>query len=247
MREPNTRLRPPRERFELSLDGRQVASAVVGALVLLAVAFVLGLVVGKQIASRHAERTPAGDLEALDRAPAQPPVKDESLTFHDRLTKDAPAQLPPVPAQAKGERGSREAESKGGASSPPPLTSPKVSAAPTPGPPPSPTASSPASSAPTGSSTATPNATPNAAPRARAVPTKPWTVQLAAAQDRAEAERIAGKFSGLNARVEEAEVPGKGRFYRVRVGGFDTRESAERYLRDVARETGAKGFVTATR
>ncbi|HEY6003380.1 MAG TPA: SPOR domain-containing protein, partial [Anaeromyxobacter sp.] len=82
---------------------------------------------------------------------------------------------------------------------------------------------------------------------AKPPPAKPWTVQLAAAQDRTEAERLAAKFSSLNPRIEEAEVPGKGRFWRVRVGGFDTREAAERYLRDVARETGAKGFVTPTR
>ena len=37
------------------------------------------------------------------------------------------------------------------------------------------------------------------------------------------------------------------RFYRVRVGAFETRQEAERYLRDVARETGAKGFVTPSR
>ncbi|HEY6006540.1 MAG TPA: SPOR domain-containing protein, partial [Anaeromyxobacter sp.] len=89
MRDPNPRLRPSRERFELSLDGRQVASIVAGALVLLAVVFVLGLKVGEQIALRRAEREPGGDLDALDRAPAPPaPVKDEALTFHDRLTKD---------------------------------------------------------------------------------------------------------------------------------------------------------------
>jgi cell division septation protein DedD len=33
----------------------------------------------------------------------------------------------------------------------------------------------------------------------------------------------------------------------VRVGAFDTKQAAERYLRDVARETGAKGFVTPSR
>ena len=76
---------------------------------------------------------------------------------------------------------------------------------------------------------------------------KPWTIQLAAAQDRSEADRIATRFAALNPRVEAADVPGKGRFYRVRVGGFDTKEAAERYLRDVARETGAKGFVTPAR
>jgi cell division septation protein DedD len=44
-----------------------------------------------------------------------------------------------------------------------------------------------------------------------------------------------------------ADVPGKGRFWRVRVGGFDTKDAAERYLRDAGRETGAKGFVAPAR
>ncbi|HEY6098848.1 MAG TPA: SPOR domain-containing protein [Anaeromyxobacter sp.] len=216
MREPNARLRP-REKFELALDGRQVASIVVGALVLLAVVFVLGLNVGKQIALRQAERGPAGDLEALDRAPAPPaPAKDEPLTFHDRLTKDAPAPLPPDPVA-------------------PPPRAQASAPAPTPTPSPAPP------------STATPTPSPTPAPKPPAKPAKPWTVQLAAAQDRAEAERLAGKLAALNPRIEEADVPGKGRFWRVRVGGFDTKEAAERYLRDVVRETGAKGFVTPTR
>lgn len=220
MREPNPRLRPPRERFELSLDGRTVASIVAGALVLLAVVFVLGLNVGKQLALRRAEREPAGDLDALDRAPAPPAqVKDEALTFHDRLTKDAPPPLPPAPEAA----------------APTPSPTPKSTPTPTPTPAPAPTSITP----PTPTAAATSNRRPP--------PAKPWTVQLAAAQDRAEAERVAAKFSALNPRIEEADVPGKGRFWRVRIGGFDTRDAAERYLRDVARETGAKGFVTPTR
>jgi cell division septation protein DedD len=68
-------------------------------------------------------------------------------------------------------------------------------------------------------------------------------VQLAAAEDRTEAEKLAARFAALQPRVEEALVPGKGRFFRVRVGSFETKDEAQRYLRDVARETGAKGIV----
>ena len=64
---------------------------------------------------------------------------------------------------------------------------------------------------------------------------------------RGEAERLAARFAALGPRIEEAFVPGKGRFFRVRVGSFDTKDAAQRYLRDVARETGAKGIVTTTR
>jgi cell division septation protein DedD len=207
MREPNPRLRA-REKFELSLDGRQVASIVVGALVVLAVVFVLGLNVGKQLAARQAEGRGAGDLDALDRAPAPPPAKAEPLTFHDRLTKEPPA--PPPPPEA----------------APPPQAPP-----PTP-----PEAAPPPAAAPAG---------PESAPPPAAL--KPWTVQLAAAGDRAEADRFAARFAALHPRIEDAIVPGKGRFFRVRVGSFETKDAAQRYLKDVARETGAKGIVVPTR
>jgi DedD protein len=213
MREPNPRLRP-REKFELSLDGRQVASIVVGALVVLAVVFVLGLNVGKQVALRQMEARRAGDLDALDRAPAAPAGSPEPLTFHDRLTKETPA--PPPPPEA--------APAPPSAAAPPPAPPPPA-AEPAPAPPP-----------------------PAEAPAADAPPAlKPWTVQLAAAEDRAEAQRLADRFATLHPRVEEALVPGKGRFFRVRVGSFDSKEAAQRYLRDVARETGAKGIVVPTR
>jgi len=58
---------------------------------------------------------------------------------------------------------------------------------------------------------------------------------------------MAARFEAFRPRVEAAEVPGKGRDWRVRVGSFDTKEAAERYLADVTRETGAKGWVTAGR
>lgn len=218
MREPNPRVRA-REKLELSLDGRQVASIVVGALVVLGVVFVLGLNVGKQLAVRQQEAGRAGDLEALDRAPAPPPARPEPLTFHDRLTKETPAPPPP-------------AEQQHPAQPAPAPAAPSQAAAPPPAPSPSPEPAPVAEAAP--------------APPAQ-VPAKPWTIQLAASEDRVEAERLAARFATLNPRVEEALVAGKGRFFRVRIGGFDTKEAAQRYLRDVARETGAKGIVTPTR
>ncbi len=215
MRDPNPRVRA-REKFELSLDGRQVASIVVGALVVLGVVFVLGLNVGKQLAVRQVAAGRAGDLEALDRAPTTPPSKPEPLTFHDRLTKETPAPPPPPEPTAR------------------------------PVPPPVPPAPQQAVAPPAAPEPAAPPVAP-AQPAAKPGALKPWTVQLAASEERSEAERLATRFSSLNPRIEEAVIAGKGRFYRVRVGSFDTKEAAQRYLRDVARETGAKGIVTPSR
>lgn len=258
MRDENVRVR---EKFELSLDGRQIASIVVGALVILGVVFVLGLNVGRQIAARQVEAARGGDLEALDRVPvatAQPAKND--LTFYDQLPKGKPAPPPPEPAR--------------------PTPSPaQPSAAHPAAPPPAQVATSPAPSAPSTAPASAPAATPPvapspsapalaavaAAPAAAGAPvkkasaTKPpaparpaaaegaFVIQLAATSSRAEAERLVARHHELSPRIETADVPGKGRLYRVRAGSFGSRAEAERALAVAARQSGAKGFVTAAR
>ncbi|WP_242346543.1 SPOR domain-containing protein [Anaeromyxobacter terrae] len=241
MRDENSRVR---EKFELSLDGRQIASIVVGALVILGVVFVLGLNVGRQVASRQADAARAGDLEALDRPPSTPSpgVDDASLTFHDRLVKQKPATPPPVPA----------AITSAASASPPPSPSPAPAVRPS-----SPTLA--AAAAPPAPQAATPPSPAPAKPpeekaQVQARDAKPapsgggaFTIQIGATQQRPEADRIAARYRSLRPRVETADVEGKGRWYRVRVGSFETREAAERYRKDVARETGVPGYVTASR
>lgn len=216
MRDVNPRT--SRERFDLSLDGRQIASVVVGAIVVLAVVFVLGLNVGKQLARREERLPPTGKeaLAALDTAPVAPApaVRDEALTYHDRLMKERPVAPPAEPAPA-----------------PAPVATP-----PAPPPPPEPTP------APT-----PPAAPPPVAAEPPAAPPAPlagdWCVQVGAANERAEAERIASKFERFKPRIEVAVLQGK-TWHRVRVGAFAEKADAERFLKDLARETGAKGFVT---
>jgi cell division protein FtsN len=82
-----------------------------------------------------------------------------------------------------------------------------------------------------------------ARPAASPIPEGEWCVQLGAANDRGESEKLAAKFERFEPRIEVAEVQGK-TWYRVRVGAFATKGAAEKYLKDLARETGAKGFVT---
>jgi DedD protein len=209
------------EKLELSLDGRQIASVVVGALVLLGVVFVLGLNVGRQIAARQTEAARGPSLEALDHAPvaAAPSVPAAALTFHETLTRERPP-APPVPKDTP--------------APPEPTPAQLAAAAPAPR----------GAAAPAAPATITAIADDPAAP---AAPAGIYTIQLGAAQDRAEAERLAARFHAWSPRIEAAEVSGKGRVFRVRVGSFDTREAAARYLADVSRETGARGWVTASR
>ena len=42
-------------------------------------------------------------------------------------------------------------------------------------------------------------------------------------------------------------MTGKGRWYRVRAGSFESREAAERLRREISRGTGASGYVVAER
>lgn len=211
-----------RERFELSLDGRQVASVIVGALVILAGVFVLGLNVGRQIGlQRDAAPQHASDpLAALD-APSpksdagEPPPR---LSYHETLTRpQAPEPRPAAPKAAPAPPAPADSAPPAPAAAPAPVPAPAAAPPPAPAP----------------------------KPRALPAPREPaFAVQVGASQDPAEAARIVEKFKAQRARVVAADIPGKGRWYRVRVGAFEDRASAEAYLKDLARETGAKGFVT---
>jgi cell division septation protein DedD len=66
---------------------------------------------------------------------------------------------------------------------------------------------------------------------------KAWTVQVLAERREEEALRSAEILTqkGFPARVESAEVPGKGLWYRVRTGGFDSRAAAAETLERLRR------------
>jgi cell division protein FtsN len=74
----------------------------------------------------------------------------------------------------------------------------------------------------------------------------PFTVQVKATQSQGEADKFAAKLrlQGYHSSVAAADVAGKGKWYRVRVGHFDTRAEAEHYLTDFERETHLSAFVT---
>ncbi len=268
--------RPAREKFEFSLDARQVAGVILGSLGALGLAFFLGHSLGQRVAERptavarpNAPVAPPSDpLAALDQAP-RPDGGEPSapLSFHEALTsaRPPPDRLPPAP-KAQAAPAPAPEPARASAAAPAPRTVPVA---------PSPLAAAPAATAapsgPTGPTTpanappatapavgadgaaavaakasaAAPAApTPKAAPAPRGPAAKgAWVVQVGATQERFEADRIAARFASRGARVLVADVPGKGRVYRVRMGSFETREAADRYLRDLERTTGAKGFV----
>jgi DedD protein len=254
MRE-NTRIR---ERFELSLDGAQVAAVVVGALVVLGAVFALGLNVGKQVTARAPAPHPAraeNPLAALDRPPAPPPEpKEPRLSFHEALTKgsaDGPAvsepKAPPRPAPGTPVTGTAlnalpppeppaltPAQTTGGTSTR--TATPTSSRPPTAAAPAKVATAKPAPKSPMAAAVAKAAALPGAPPGA-------FAVQVGATQSEAEAQRLQRRYAGEGARVAPADVPGKGRWYRVKVGSFPSRAEAEKRLAALKAQ-GVKGFVT---
>lgn len=90
-----------KEKFDVSLDNRQIVSLLIAGIVVLGAVFVLGVVVGKKLAGdAHASNAP-DLLSALDaNAQALQAVqKEPHLTFQDELTRKASAEpvTPPAP------------------------------------------------------------------------------------------------------------------------------------------------------
>ena len=83
-----------KEKFDVSLDNRQIVSLLIAGIVVMGAVFVLGVVVGKKLAG-NAQTASAPDLlSALDaNAQALQDVqKDSPLTFQDELTRKAAAE-----------------------------------------------------------------------------------------------------------------------------------------------------------
>lgn len=235
------------EKIEIALDRRQVVSIVLGSTILLGVVFYLGVTVGKELAQPPPAPI-AGSLDDLDREAER---IAQQLTFPDALT-DEPAPPPPSPTAAaearvdaeearRAEAARREAERR---------------------------AEEAARKAETEAAAAHTTEQPAAAAVARAEAPEPaapapdepkreaqagagageggaFTVQVGAMPNRAEADALVAQLRsrGLSPYVVEADIPGKGHFYRVRIGRFPTREAAQRYLADLKREAELGGFV----
>jgi DedD protein len=251
-----------REKIELSLDNRQVVSLVIGSLVVLGVVFVLGVMVGKGLAPAG-KGAPQDLLGTLDRAGVPDAGPQLALTFQKELTQPAPP-VPPPPLDAHAakpvEKQAPKVDVHPPASKPEPANPVEtVASAEEPRKPLVPREqkdeprSTPAPVAPAmdrklsdAFSAAKKDAPKKEAP-APAAPRDGFTVQVAASQSKDEAEGVLQKLrgSGLRPYVMDVELPGKGHWYRVRLGSFKGRDDAEKYARDLKRETGLTAFVTA--
>ena len=210
-----------REKIELTIDDRQVAALAVGALLLLAGMFALGLLVGMQLVRRSPHPLLAGDLAALDAQRAQA----------QNAAAPVPMRAPPSPRERE-ERPEQQVAA----------VRPEAPARKEMPPPPATVSVAPARTPAVG------------AERPVDLPEAPgdvgkFTVQLGASQDQGEAAQLAARARsvGLQAYVAEARLPSKGVWYRVRVGAFADKDSAERFRRDVDRELRTSAVVMPSR
>lgn len=240
-----------KEKYEVSLDNRQIVTLTVASLVVLGGVFILGVVVGKKLAAEQAalSKPPADLLSQLDEKTnaLEAAKQDAALTFQDELTKKTPTVVmdppvvkpvepakPPEPAKpvelAKAEPAPAPEAEK-------PVEQPKLAETPKP--------------EPVATRTTDAGGLKEAFGKVQKPPTETaadgsWTIQLSAYQDRAEADRFAAglRDKGYAPYIVEAAIPGKGTWFRVRMGRFGSKDAASRYMDDFKRETAMNAIVT---
>jgi len=188
-----------RSKYELRLDNRQIAYLLIGELVILALVFGLGVVIGKRL-GRLVGETP---LEELTPLAAQTPGGADALSLANSFGGPIPAQTPTQVVDLT--------------PTPEGMTTPMEPATPQP---------SAADLAPAVEPTpAPPAASGDAAPPAGSY----WTVQVGSYPTQGEAQELRQRLatSGNQAYIEVTEVPGAGTRYRVLVGHFANRPAAD--------------------
>ncbi|MFT3708083.1 MAG: SPOR domain-containing protein [Archangium sp.] len=251
-----------KEKIELSLDSRQIVTITVASLVVLGGVFMLGVVVGKKLSAEAVatqQKQPTDLLSQLDqKTDALEDVKaDAALTFQDELTRKQPtlvAEAPVVkpveapvvkPVEAvKPPEPVKPTAPEAVVAPEPVVDEPKLAEAPRPEA--TVTRTVDAGGANLKEAFGKVQKAPEAAPSSLGGNDGQWTMQLSAYQDRGEADRFAAglRDKGYAPFIVEANIPGKGTWYRVRMGRFPTKDAATRYMDDFRRETAMNAIVT---
>jgi DedD protein len=232
-----------RDKIEISLDGRQVFYLFFGGAVIACLVFVLGVMVGKRVEARahvdraatSAARDPLAALDALDAssrgaASLRPGAgSGRAVAGSDRAAvADLASAQRAAGAAARAQPAARPDEAADEAAGPAPAAKPEPAARPAPkpehavAPKPAPAAKpEPAAAA---------NA-PAGEPAAHPEPGKQkpkFTLQLSSFQDRHEADSFLDtvRTAGYHAYLVEADVDGKGTWYRVRLGAYASYDDA---------------------
>jgi cell division septation protein DedD len=231
-----------KDKVEISLDGRQIFFLFFGSAVAACLIFVVGVLIGKRIEARALALQPApieDPLAALDQL-GDADEADDGLTFHKALTpparekvekqekgekqqkleKPKPVELAGPPSLDKAGEGGEERE---------PVKEARVEVKPEPKKPaPVKAATAPLPAAKPQVVQAAPVAGKTAAPKKPDAAVAHFTLQLSAFPDKGDAEEFMRKIqaAGYKPFLVASEIPGKGVFFRVRVGDFASRQAA---------------------
>jgi DedD protein len=238
-----------KETIQVSLDGRQIFCLFAGGAVIASLVFVLGVMVGRRVEARaHPERAgasgAAGDpLAALDRIAASDGAADSELAFASALRgHGGDDALGPVDVslEKKGQKSLSDAPGLGGDApddgdadsdgEAPPAAEPDSDADPAGGA----GAAAPAVQAQAAAKAKAPAAAAPADDKAAAGPAEVapakahFTLQLSSFQSQAEANAFRQQLekAGYQPYQLQAEVEGKGTWYRIRVGHYKDYDDA---------------------
>lgn len=235
------------ERNQDDSPGRKAAMLGMAGLSTVALVFAMGVMLGGPSQTQPTEDD--DPLAALagsmtERAPAAPETEDEDradelqpgeVQFHEQLTDDRP-EVEAALAAAAAEQQVLATETEGAAQAALPVV-PEAA----------PAAVVTAASAPAGDVARMPteSAIPDGAHPAAAGHEGAFTLQVVSYRTREEATVFAEALRGRGheAFVTRAELPGRGTYFRVRIGPFDTRIAADRYRATFEREEGMNTYV----
>ncbi len=245
-----------KDKVEITLDGRQLFFLFFGGAVITSMMFFLGVMTGRRLEARSLALQPPSIDDPLAALDQLGDVEEEGLTFHHSLTHGA-KQKPG--AASSHSSASSPTSSPSAAPSPSPVSASAASVASSP-------SAAPAASAP--SPAASPSAKPAPAPSPGAKPASPspavasakptapatpppsvpghFTLQLSAFADKADADAFVKRMqgSGYKPFVVASEIPGKGVFYRVRLGDYTNRESATAAKEELEKKQSVVAYVT---
>jgi cell division septation protein DedD len=210
-------------RYDLHLTGPQVVGIVAGSLVVVGMAFGLGVGAGRMLAETPAEPRPAATVGSAPDA-GSPKV---DYSYQRELTRADPPPVAPPKAVAAPKPAV------------PATTVPVVTAAADGGTPPE-AAPAVERAVAAASHVDSPPAT---------GPEDKFAVQFGAPADSAVAEKLAGRLIGFgySAYVVPIDIPSKGKFYRVRVGRFPSQDAAEALRDEAATQHKMWGMVMPSR
>ncbi len=251
-----------KEKIQIRLDGKQVGGLVLGAAIVAGGVFWAGYVMGAELGRPPAPTPTAVVVEApmADRAapaPAAAPMAPPKFTYDRSLTTPTPPVQIDDPTLQIGHEKREELQAKEKAAAQRAMTAfaeAKLAddallappAGPTNPPPPNPEAVS--APEPVEVAPEAPVAAPDEPAVEAALPAKgasAYTIQIKAFRNRDEAREFMAVLtqSGHKPYTQAANIPGKGRFYRVRLGKFTTPEAAEAKRKAFVRAEGLEAIV----